>query len=623
MKKTIQLADKIEISLQTSEAEGTLITRLETIAEQACSKTSGVSVIAYRVEPGATTTVALPEVEIKVEFPLFGVVRIMPPCDFGASSRVGMWYDSTWQSRAVGFEPFALFVGSGGECKYLVGLSRLDVSSWVRAHVYGGAAEAMPSGVKGIGAFHVKRSSVEHNHFKGRGGAAFEDAIYVDTAGGDAYAAVQRYFTWLRENYYSQSPDIPEGADEVLWHSWYAHQAVITQDIIRKQAALARELDIRRVQIDAFWDVPSTCDSIWGSNIADPGRFPDFPALVKELHANGQRVALHVNPFGVDPFRFTDQKALIPLLSAREGKPAKGGCGDYELCPRCPETRDYILSWVRRLVGEYGIDEIWYDFVDGAEGLYAECDNPEHRHLPGTPGDHVVAILREMLQEARKINPKATMWGRREQANPITRQWESNLMPHDRYLDYLGNLRECLLLHQLAHHQRVQFVCTNWPVGGEDPAVVARHMISSIFAGVPAISVDLSRQSPAILEVIRKHVALYRANKAWLNEAPRRLLCPEDAIRAIALDGPDSCWILCTGTPPGLITVPDRVREIRLFSSTFEEMATVLAVKGRWRAIRLDYSFQETGEVLLEYLQEGVFVRAKGNPLFGVKLERA
>jgi len=615
--KTIQLAGSIEISFQTRDAEGTNIARMEPV-----SLGTGVSVVTYRIEPGATTTVAMPEVEIKVEFPLLGVVRLMPPCDFGASSRVGMWYDSSWETRAVGYEPFALFVGAGGECKYLVGLARQEASAWVRAHVYGGPVEAIASGVTGIGAFHVKRNSAEHNHFKGRGTIAFEDAIYVDTAGGDAYAAVGRYFTWLRGNYYPHSPVIPEGSDEVLWHSWYAHQAVITQDIIRKQANLARTLDIRRIQIDAYWDVPSNCDTLWGSNIADPERFRDFPGLVKELHANGQRVALHVNPFGVDPFRFADQKHLIPCLSTRDGRPVKGSCGDYELCPRCRGTRDHILSWVRRLVGEYGIDEIWYDFVDGAEGLYGECDNPEHKHEPGTPGEHVVAILNEIGQAARRINPRASLWGRRTQANPITRQWESNLMPHDRYLDYLGNLRECLFLHQLAHKQLVQFVCTNWPVGGEAPAIVARHMISGIFAGVPAISVDLSKQSPGIIDVIRAYVALYRQNKSWLNATPRRLVCPEDAIRTIALDGPGSCWILCTGTTPGRIAVPDGVREIRLFSSSFEDIATLLTLKGGWRAVQLDHLLNEVALVPLEALKDGVFLRAQGNPLFSVHMKK-
>lgn len=622
MKKTLTLAGEIQISVQTNAAEDTALTCLEPVSEKNISGTPGVFVVAYRVDPQASTAVALPEIEILVELPLFGVVRLMPPSDFGACSRVGMWYDNSWGTHAVGYEPFVLFVGAGGECKCLVGLARLECSTAIRAHVYGGPSEAVISGVKGIGAVHIKRNSAAHGHFKGTGARVFEDAIYVDMAGGDTHDAVRRYFTWLRNSYYQRSPAIPDGADEVMWHSWYALQAVINQDIIREQARLARKLDIRRIQIDAFWDVPTTSSSVWGGNRADSGRFPDFRGLIMELHEAGQRVALHTNPFVINPFHFNDQRHLMPFLLSRNGKPFKGGYESYLLCPRCPQTRDYILSCAQRIVGEYGVDEIWYDFVDNFAELYGECDRCAHEHLSGTPGEHVVAILGAMAEEARRINPAACLWGRRQQSNPITRQWESTLMPHDRYLDYPGNLRECLFLRQLAHRQLVQFVPTNWPVGGEDPAVVARHMISGIFAGVPGISVDLTRQSPEVLEVIRTYVALYRRNKAWLNASSRRLLCPEDAIRCVAVDGPDCCWILCTGTAPGMLAVPRDIREVRVFSAALGDMAFLLNVRGAWRAVQHDYLLREVANVPLQTLTDGLFVRIKGTPLFSAHLQR-
>ena len=616
MKKGIKLDEGIEISVETVDAEGTKLAQLERV-----SQSPGVSAIRYRVEPGAMTTVKLPEIHVKVEFTLFGVVRIMSPHDFGACSRVGMCYSSDWVTNAAGYEPFALFVGPAGECKYLVGLASLEHSCWVRAHVYGGPEEKVISGVKGIGAVEVKRNSAQKGHFKGKGPAVFEDAIYIDTRGGDAYAAVKRYFTWLRENNYPQSPHIPAGQDEVLWHSWYAHQAVIDQDIISKQARIARDLDIRRIQIDAFWDVPPTCEIIWGSNVPNPRRFPDFPALIDQIHHAGQRLALHVNPFVVNPFRFEDQKCLVPSLLIPNGKPVKNNQEKYLLCPRCPQTRDYIMSWVKRMVGEYGIDEVWYDFVDDDYELFGNCDNADHNHLDGTPGENIISILRDVEVEIRRINPNACLWGRRQATNPITRQWEPTISPHDRYLDYLGNLRECLFLHQLAHNQLVEFVCTNWPVG-EAPSVVARHMICGIFAGVPAISVDLTKQSPETLAVIKTYVGLYRQNKDWLNAAPRRLLCPEDAIRTVVLDGSHCRWILFTGTAPGIIEIPESIRELRIFSTSFAEIATVLTVKGQWQAVLQDYLLREVKEVRLEKLHNGLFMQVKATPLFSVHLKK-
>ena len=608
-----------ELSVSTNDAEGTTLASLDIVSPEKAPPMPGVVVAAYCVEPGKATQAALPEVEIRLEFPLCGVARVMPPQDFAACSIIGMRYDTSWTTQAVGYEPFAVFAGADGECKGLIGLSRLEHSSWIRAHVFGGPPESVASGVKGIGGVQIRRNAAELGHFKGQVPAVFEDEIYMDMAGGDIYSAVRRYFTWLREHHYPQSPTVPDGSDEVLWHSWYAHQAAINQEMIRERA---RELDIRRVQIDAYWDVPPTSESVWGGNVADPERFPDFPGLIRDLHAAGQRVALHTSPFVVDPFLFAAQKPLEPFLLTRDGTPLKGEYNSYLLCPRCPQTRDHILGSVRRLVGDYGIDEIWYDFVDYFEGLYGECDNPRHEHVAGAPGERVIAVLREIEQEARRINPSACLWGRRHQCNPITRQWESHLSPHDRYLDYLGNLRECLFLHQLAHRQQVEFVCTNWPVAGEDPAVVARHMICGIFAGIPALSVDLARQSPEALDAIRAYVSLYRRNKAWLNPAPRRLVCPEDAIRCVALDGPHACWILCTGTAPGILIVPEHVCEIRIFSSSFGEVASLLPLRGTWRAACHDYLLRKVDDVPLETVKDGLFLRATGTPLFSVRMER-
>ena len=60
-------------------------------------------------------------------------------------------------------------------------------------------------------------------------------------------------------------------------------------------------------------------------------------------------------------------------------------------------------------------------------------------------------------------------------------------------------------------------------------------------------SFKLVAPAPAVLDVIRTYVALYRQNKNWLNAAPRRLVCPEDAVRAVALDGPSCTWVMRNG----------------------------------------------------------------------------
>lgn len=627
-KSSVTIRDKIEVAVKLKHEEDTTLTNLDVVSIKTDEQNvPNIFAVNYTVTPGPKTTISFPEVEIQIEFSLTEVVRIMPPADFGACSRIGLWYDNSWSCRSIGTEPFVLYVDAAGGCRYLVGASNLELACEMRAHVYGGPEHGPGEidGVKGIGRITIKRNCAKYDskkeHYKGKKKHIFRDTIYIDIAGGNCYAAVRRYFTWLRENYYPESMSIPEGSDEVQWNTWYALQANIDQKIIEEQAQCANNLGIRRINIDAFWDVPkgAGAKTIWGNYRADPERFPDFKELVDKLHANGQKISVHTRPFLID-LTYAELQYLEPFL-LDPGYEKTGDLG-FLLCPCCKETREHILSNFQNMVEKYGIDEFFVDFLDDFIVLYSECHARDHNHLPGSPGQHVISIVKDLIAEVHKINPKITFSFRRGECTPITRQFITYMSPHDRYLDYLGNLRECLFVRQLSHRELVQSVCSCWPMG-EKPEVVARHMIAGIFAGVPAISVDLIKQSKDILRVIKTYVDLYRANKSWLNYAERRVLCPEDAIRAIAIDGPQCTWALCTGTVPGSIMVPKGVQEITIFSSSFPDITTFIPILGEWQAVGQDYLMNNTEEIKIEQVKDGIFVHTMGKPLFSVKMTRS
>ncbi len=212
---------RCDVSVSVPDAEYAAVTQLEVLdTGPEAVKADGVVVLEYTIEPGASTAVTLPEIEIRIEFLLHAVARLMAPRDFNACARVGMSYDESWGTQAVGYEPFAVFAGAAGECRCLVGLACLEHSAQMRAHVYGGPPETVSSGVKGIGAVVVRRNVANLGHFKGREPRTFRDAIYIDTSGVDIYTAVRNYFAWLRGRAYPDDPIVPPGADEVLWHSW-------------------------------------------------------------------------------------------------------------------------------------------------------------------------------------------------------------------------------------------------------------------------------------------------------------------------------------------------------------------------------------------------------------------
>ncbi len=611
------IENEIELLFELPDEEGTSLQNVHVEKERG----GKLLLVHYTVQPGSQATAMLPQVKIKMQFPIHEVTQLMSPKDFSACSRTGMWYSSSLECLPIGWEPFFAFTGVKNQVKYFFGLANLEYASRIEGSVYGQPPQEYKDRgmVNRFGKFQACRNMPDM--FKGQGPKPFHDVLYIDRAGDNVYEALRNYYQWLRDRFYpGEIPNPPADGDEPMYHTWYSLMDQINEHNVMEHAKIAGQLGLRRFHIDACWDVPPQhAPNIWGPHIADQSRFSNFRKTIDEMHALGLRVMLHARPMMCDP-SYEGHSHMKPFLIDLGRNP---GCPEeaFLLCPRCPEVHDYIKKVVTRLVSDYGIDEIWFDFVDDYHALYGDCKNNSHRHLPGTPGENMIQILKEMQGQAYRCNPRATIWGRREEGTPATIRYQSHLFPHDRYLDYQGNLRECLKVRALVKNELVQTVCMDWP-DGEKPEVVARHLVCGIFGGVLAISIVFSRQSPENMRVIREYVKLYRTHKSWTNLATRIQLCPDNPIGTLRIDGPGRSWVLSTGAWPGLTPVVDNVQEIRLFSTAYESISTIIPVQGEWEAKQFDHFLVENEEIPLEKTDRGILIHATGTPAFGVILRK-
>jgi hypothetical protein len=80
------------------------------------------------------------------------------------------------------------------------------------------------------------------------------------------------------------------------------------------------------------------------------------------------------------------------------------------MCPFVHEWQDHIVGEVRRVIGEYGFDGI---FFDQPGSYYAElCYNKRHGHSnPATAwGPGYLEMFRRVREEMRRINPESVLW---------------------------------------------------------------------------------------------------------------------------------------------------------------------------------------------------------------------
>ena len=581
---------------------------------ESCRSASKVRIINLAVDLPQNDRPAAQEAELELVFPMNGVSRIQLSSEFKAVSRIGMLYDSQQDITMMGFEPYALFADCCGRNLCFAGMGRLELAGSIRANCYGQSPEGTHA--EFLSSIKINRKNLYDGCRLENGRLVYREQLYLDTSNDQALQVIGRYFAWLRQSY-DGSLEKPDWGDQVEWHSWYAFGSKINRAVIDRQSEIAASMGIRRIHIDYGWDAEADNPENSGNNRPDPIRFPDFRGLIDRLHSRNQKVSLRWTPFMLHP----DNDVGKQLYDCRILPEPVNPYGRYFYpCPRCRETGEFLVREAVRLVREYDIDELWFDMIDDFPELFRDCAG-DHQHLPGTAGEHVLRILREIALAVKQVKPDFAISYRREEATPLFRQFVTHIWPHDRYHDYLGNLREMLLIRKIALDEHIHNVCMCWNKT-ESPEIVARHMLTMIFGGIPAVSVDLTTQSAANLDVINRYIALYLANKAWLNTAERVILCPEDTIRAIRIDRAGESWILCTGTVPGKLDVPADVRRICLFSSSFPEVNTMLAIRGEWTGIVRDCRFEAVGRADIEPLRDGLFVSGAGLPLFCLDLTK-
>jgi hypothetical protein len=343
------------------------------------------------------------------------------------------------------------------------------------------------------------------------------------------------------------------------------------------------------MQLDAGWNTGR--DWVIEEGQYEPNRdnFPDFEAVISDIKGGGLIPVAHWSPpwLGV---RAPNRGALEPAIQ-----------GAYEhwrdrvdyLCPRTPATYDHIVGSTRHMVADLGFGGLWYDFVDSLPPDTPCTADHEHRHA--TAGEGWTAILQASADVAWQADPDCLLIYRRSHANIHNKPSLTHLWPADAPFDYDKNRREVVVMRAYGRGVLTHACCTCWGPHETD-AIVARHLASVVLAGVPAVSIDLTRFPESHLEGIRRWLAFYHRHRHALIEGELRPLVFMPPSAAIRVESGREAFVGYFEALPGITPLSRPFDELHLINCAHPDLHTRLTNQtGAYEVELLDHYLRPTG----------------------------
>jgi alpha-galactosidase len=198
---------------------------------------------------------------------------------------------------------------------------------------------------------------------------------------GDLDAGSQQWRDWIRDSW---TPPTPDDWPWVQYNHWYAWYGDIDQERLLTEARFAAEAGCEVFVIDDGWFVGRRPDSYhagWGNWVEDRAKFPDG------LHAFGDRIRELGMRFGlwVEPERAAIDSPVLTAhpdwIARRDGvpltRPDDVHKGSAHLCFGNPDVQQWVIEDIVRVVREYGVDWLKWDYNVGY-GL--GCNVADHGH---------------------------------------------------------------------------------------------------------------------------------------------------------------------------------------------------------------------------------------------------
>jgi hypothetical protein len=189
--------------------------------------------------------------------------------------------------------------------------------------------------------------------------------VYTGVYSGGEQAAGAAFVTEFSRN---EMPRFARSAGLNTFHPW-SHSADLSDNAkLRAQVDIAKELGLETFMIDDQWQGGPGGES--GDWHWDAARFPDLdrdgqPDFAEYVHAQGLALGLWMSPleFHTDSqtYRAHPDWACTPTGHVTAQVPDDAGLGVWDATN--PAFQDYMASVIDRLIADYGVRELKFDFM--------------------------------------------------------------------------------------------------------------------------------------------------------------------------------------------------------------------------------------------------------------------
>ncbi|NLF85114.1 MAG: hypothetical protein GX571_03290 [Lentisphaerae bacterium] len=334
--------------------------------------------------------------------------------------------------------------------------------------------------------------------------------LYTQTRAPTWHHALREYTRAIRE---AEGIVLPVHPDALLpvWCTWTVFcSSEMTDCRVLANARIARDLGIGTVILDDGWFGTGLDDDEGELTLGDyhpaPHKFPDLRRHVAELQALGLKVLLWYAPLCAAPASQAYRAMRRFLIHDASGEFMSVN-GLAQLCPSCPEVRQYVADESARLMRETGADGFKVDLFNCLPP--GPCVSTAHDHDTSDSVEALEAVMAVQWEAMRGIRPDALCELKQDYGNVRLARYGTMVRAGDTAYDVDTNCRRCF--HTGAC---VPCVHNDYFVTSDlaSPQAVALAMVRMLAAGVTTFGNDLETMPAAHRLVVGQWLGFYRAH---------------------------------------------------------------------------------------------------------------
>jgi|GEM_PF-1392737 len=439
---------------------------------------------------------------------------------------------------------------------------------------------------------------------------SLSDGFYLDTRPQGWFETMRSYATWVEEAEEITPLLPPPTAFEPVWCTWYPFGQNIDEPTIMENARLCRQVGITTLLIDAGYnnglrggmDTPENIrifNAHTGDWNANSEKFPNFRAMVDQLHLLDQRITAWVAFFLLGTYTHAYAKARHLLKCDKEGQET------LYLCPQHPETPSYLTETFLKMAEDYNLDGYWLDFMDS---MHSPC-YAKHVHDIESPGAAYNRCLSAVRAALLRFKPDFLIETRMPMANLNVKAFANVLETTDMPFDFDINRSLGVFVRAFGKGSALKLDPVQWHVQ-ERPENVAKLCSTVVLCGTPVFSLDLRLLPPVHLDVLKAWLDFYRKHREVLVHAKLTPLTFEPDFPALRLESGATLFLYLGSATVASVQVR-QCTEISLINASdldhvkaqLEEMGT-----GNWELSFHDCFLREVQKEQLQVDDNHVFL---------------